>query len=119
MHCGCDLKLEVCLDPSLSVISMGVAVFPQRTFGLEAAKGGNDHSRPTMHWLPEWAVLSGPSGGVVLGECSDTAWSDTLIIRQMGWSRCGPRGDPGAACGGWRGQAADHPTSLLQAEMGG
>lgn len=47
-------------------------------------------------------------------ECSDTAWNSSLIIRQMGRSRCGPCGDSGAVWGVEQGPAASplppHPT---------
>lgn len=46
-----------------------------------------------MHCLPVWGVLSMPSGGVGL-ECSDTVRRDSLIIRQIVRSRCGPCGGP-------------------------
>lgn len=85
-HCGCDLKLEVSLSPlSFSLFfGSGFYVSPCLQFDRLLSKASL-RGAYCLGPVAAWAA-----------ECSDTAWIYSLIIRQMGWSRCGPCGDSGA-----------------------
>lgn len=82
-HCSCDPKLEVSPGPlSFSpFFGSGFYVSPCLQFDRLLSKAS-----------PSGAYCLGPVAAWA-AECSDTAWIYSLIIRQMGWSRCGPCGD--------------------------
>lgn len=83
-HCGCDPKLEVSPSPLSFSLFFGFYVSPCLQFDHLRSKA----SLSGAHCLGSVAAWT--------AECSDTAWIHSLIIRQMGWSRCGPCGDSGA-----------------------
>lgn len=79
-QCGCDPELEVPPSPLSFSLFFGFYVSPCLQFDR-------------LRWK---ASLSGPHclgpAAAWTAERSDTAWIHSLIIRQMGWSRCGPCG---------------------------
>lgn len=95
-HCSCDPKLEVSPSPlSFSLFfGSGFYVSPCLQFDRLLSKASLSG-----------AYCLGPAAAWA-AQRSDTAWIYSLIIRQMGWSRCGPCGDSGAVWVVRRGPAA-------------
>lgn len=101
-HCGCDPELEVSPSPLSFSLFCGFYVSPCLQFDRLLSKASLSGAY-CLGPVAAWAA-----------ECSDTAWIYSFIIRQMGWSRCGPCGDSGAVWGVKQGPAASpllpHPT---------
>lgn len=102
-HCGCDPESELWPGPLPFSLFFGFHVSPCLQFDRLVSKAP-----------PSGAYCLGPVAAWA-AECSDTAWICSFIIRQMGWSRCGPCGDSGAVWGVRQGPAASpfqpHPTA--------
>lgn len=83
-HCGGDLELEVSPSPLSFSLFFGFYVSPCLQFDRLLSKASLSGAY-CLGPVAAWAA-----------ERSDTAWIYSFIIRQMGWSRCGPCGDSGA-----------------------
>lgn len=83
-HCGCDPELEVSPCPLSFSLFFGFYVSPCLQFDRLLSKASLSGAY-CLGLVAAWAA-----------QRSDTAWISSFIIRQMGWSRCGPCGDSGA-----------------------
>lgn len=83
------------LAPFLSLFSLGVAFMFAPAYSSIACFRRPLRGAYCLGPVAAWAA-----------ESSDTAWIRSLIIRQMGWSRCGLCGDSGAVWGVGQGPTA-------------
>lgn len=82
-HCGCDPEFEVSPSPLffLPFLWEWLSCLPLLTVRSLAFEGVSLSEVYCLGPVTAWAA-----------ESSDTAWIHSFIIRQMGWSRCGPCG---------------------------
>lgn len=101
-HCGCDPEFEASPSPLffLPFLWEWLSCLPLLTVRSLAFEGVSLSEAYCLGPVTAWAA-----------ESSDTAWIHSFIIRQMGWSRCGP-------CGRVPRQAPYHPTPMLASTEG-
>lgn len=101
-HCGCDPEFEASPSPLffLPFLWEWLSCLPLLTVRSLAFEGVSLSEVYCLGPVTAWAA-----------ESSDTAWIHSFIIRQMGWSRCGP-------CGRVPRQAPYHPTPMLASTEG-